>query len=177
VSGPGLGTRARAWFLRTFKGRSRADAGWEDEPAVAVSSPPASFTVGDLQVSATPRGIKAAGANPPSAVYEVRITIEGDSRSWASRYGLPAADNSAAAAAEIALDELDQIWRDPAGWKAQAFRGMSEDEAEAMADSPAVRLDFKAAQWIGPFLDAARADTKDPSGSWLTSRRVSAPGS
>lgn len=166
MSGPGISTRARAWFLRTFKGRSAADAGWEEEP-VAVSSPPHTFAVGELEVAATPKGIRAAGRNPASAVYEVKVTLPGDSRSWASRYGLPAAQNSAAAAAEIALDELDQIWRDPEGWKATALEGMSEDEVEAMEDSPIVRLDFKAAQWIGPYLDAVRPATKDAKGSWL----------
>jgi hypothetical protein len=165
----GLSTRLRAWFLRTFRGRSAADAGWEEEapPAATISSPPQTFTVGELEVAATPKGIRAAGSSTPSAVYEVRVTVPGDARTWSSRYGLPPSDNSAAAAAEIALDELDQIWRNPDAWKAQAMAGMSEDEAEAMADSPLVRLDFKAVEWIGPHLDAARAATKDARGSWL----------
>jgi hypothetical protein len=165
---PSVSTRARAWLLRTFKGRSAADAGWTEEaPLAAVSSPPATFKVGELEVTATPKGIRAAGSAAPSAVYEVRVTIPGDSRSWSSRYGLPPGANSSAAAAEIALDELDQVWRDPDGWKAQALAGMSEDEVEAMEDSPLVRQDFKAAEWIGPHLDAVRSATKEATGSWL----------
>ena len=165
----GLSTRLRAWFLRTFKGRSAAEAGWaEEEPVAVVSSPPRTFTLGDLEVASTPKGIRAAGSAAQSAVYEVRISVPGDSRSWASRYGLPPGDNSAAAAAEIALDELDQIWRDPGSWKAQALAGMSPDEAEAMEDSPMVRLDFKAVEWIGPHLDAVRAATKEARGSWVS---------
>ncbi|MGB2940079.1 MAG: hypothetical protein WBD38_07270 [Candidatus Dormiibacterota bacterium] len=167
MSRPSLPTRARAWFLRTFKGRSRSEAGWTDEPAGAVSAPPQTFVLGDLQIEATPKGIKAAGPNPASAVWEVRVTAAGDARTWASRYGLPARDNSAPAAADAALDELDQIWRDPDGWKAVALAGMSEDEVEAMEDSPMMRLDFKAAQWIGPFLDAVRSHTKEETGYWV----------
>ncbi|MDP9325189.1 MAG: hypothetical protein M3O87_01455, partial [Candidatus Dormibacteraeota bacterium] len=100
-------------------------------------------------------------------VWEVRVTAAGDARTWASRYGLPAGDNSAAAAAEVALDELDEIWRDPDAWRAAALGGMNEDEVEAMEDSPPMRLDFKAAQWIGPHLDAVRVATKDAGGGWL----------
>lgn len=169
MSGPTLGTRARAWFLRTFRGRSREDAAWEEEAAVAISSPPGSFRVGDLRVDATPKGIRAAGRNPASAIFEVSVRVEGDSRGWSSRYGLPPGHNSAAAATEIALDELDEIWRDPEGYKATALAGMSEDEVEAMEDSPMLRLDFKAAQWIGPFLDAARDATKGATGGWVSS--------
>lgn len=167
MSGPSLSTRIRAWFLRTFKGRSRSEAAWSDEPVGVVSAPPQTFVLGDLQIEATPKGIKAAGPNPASAVWEVRVTADGDARAWASRYGLPARDNSAGAATEAALDELDQIWRDPDGWKAVALAGMSEDEVEAMEDSPMMQLDFKAAQWIGPHLDAVRAATKDAGGRWL----------
>ena len=87
---------------------------------------------------------------------------------WSSSYGLPARDNSAAAAAEIALDELDQIWRDPEGWKAVALAGMTEDEVEAMEDSPPLQLDFRAAQWIGPHLDAIRDATKGARGRWVS---------
>ena len=119
-------------------------------------------------MDATPKGIRAGGSNPPSAVYEVRVSVAGDARSWSSSYGLPAGDNSAAAAAEAALDELDQIWRDPAGWRASALAGMTEDEVEAMEDSPVVRLDFKAAQWIGPQLDAVRDATKGAGGRWIS---------
>jgi hypothetical protein len=167
VSAPSLSTRARAWFLRTFRGRSRAAAGWTDTPAGAVSSPPQTFSLGDLTVAATPKGIKAAGANPASAVWEVRVSAAGDARTWASSYGLPAHDNSAAAAAEIALDEVDQIWRDPDGWRAAVVAGLSEDEVEAVEDSPTFRLDSKAARWIGPHLDGVRDATKTATGRWL----------
>ncbi|MEA2646851.1 MAG: hypothetical protein QOE92_1934 [Chloroflexota bacterium] len=161
----GLSTRARAWFLRTFRGRSREDAAWDRE-AEAVSSPPESFALGDLRIDALPRGIKAAGANPASAVYEVVIALEGDPRKWSSRYGLPPADNSARAAVEIALDELDQAWRDPGGWREQALAGMSEDEREAMEDSPMFRLDLRAAEWVGPHLDRVR-ESREATGAWL----------
>ncbi len=163
---PSLRTRARARLLRTFKGRSKEDAAWEDE-STWVSSPPQTFTLGSLEISATPKGVKSAGTNRPSAVYEVRVSIAGDSRSWSSRYGLPATDNSARHAAESAIDELDQLWRDPEGWKRQALAGMSEDEVEAMEDAPAMQADLKAARWIGPELDAVRAKTRDRVGAWL----------
>jgi hypothetical protein len=163
---PGIRTRARAWVLRTFKGRSKEDAEWDDE-STWVSSPPQTFRLGKLEIAATPMGVKAAGANRPSAVYEVRITKGGDSQTWSSRYGLPATDNSARQAAESALDELDQLWRDPEGWKSQALAGMSGDEVEAMEDSPSMRLDLRAAKWIGPELDAVRAGTRDRTGAWL----------
>jgi hypothetical protein len=163
---PSLTTRARAWLLRTFKGRSPKDAAWEEE-STWVSSPPQTFLLGSLEIAATPMGVKASGANRPSAVYEVRVKITGDSRSWSSRYGLPATDNSARMAAESALDELDQLWHDPEGWKRQALAGMSEDEVEAIEDSPATRLDMRAAKWIGPELDAVRRQTRDRTGAWL----------
>jgi hypothetical protein len=162
---PSLRTRTRAWLLRTFKGRTREEAAWEDESSW-VSSPPETFRLGRLEVAATPRGIKAAGANPPSAVYEVTITLAGEARSWSSRYGLPATDNSARQAAESALDELDQMWRDPEGWRRQALAGMSEDEIEAMEESSSMPSDLKAAQWIGPELDAVRAQAR-AGGGWL----------
>jgi len=163
---PGLRTRTRAWLLRTFKGRSKHDAAWADESSW-VSSPPQTFILGPLEIAATPMGVKAAGVNSPSAVYQVRINIAGDSRSWSSRYGLPATSNSARLAAESALDELDQLWRDFEGWKRQALDGMSEDEVEAMEDSPSMRLDVKAARWVGPELDALRPQTRDRTGAWL----------
>jgi hypothetical protein len=163
---PSLRTRTRAWFLRTFKGRSQKDAAWEDE-STWVSSPPQAFALGSLEIASTPMGVKAAGANRPSAVYEVRVTIAGAPRSWSSRYGLPATDNSARDAAELALDELDQLWRDPEGWKHEVLAGMSEDEVEAMEDSPSMRSDLAAAAWIGPELDKVRAETRDRAGAWL----------
>jgi len=49
----------------------------------------------------------------------------------------------------------------------QALAGMSEDEVEAMEDSPSMRLDLKAAKWVGPELDAVRAETRDRAGGWL----------
>jgi hypothetical protein len=152
--------------LRTFKGRSKADAAWEDE-STWVSSPPEAFKLGSLEIGSTPMGVKTAGTNRPSAVYEVRVGVSGDARSWSSRYGLPAGDNSARLAAESALDELDQIWRDPEGWKRQALAGMSEDEVEAMEESPSMRADLQAAAWIGPQLDRVRGSTKDRQGAWL----------
>src|SRR5258708_18365839 len=109
-------TRARAWALRTFRGRSQEDAAWEDE-STWVSSPPETFEVGALVVDARPLGVKAAGANPPSAVYQVSIHIEARSATSSSRYRLPATDNSAGQAPQAALHELDQVWRDPQGWR------------------------------------------------------------
>jgi hypothetical protein len=166
---PSLRTRTRAWLLRTFKGRSREDAAWEDA-STWVSSPPQTFSLGALEIAATPLGVKAAGANRPSAVYEVRVNIAGHSRSWSSRYGLLATDNSARQAAESALDELDQLWRDPEGWKRQALAGMSEVEVEAMEESSSMRADLKAATWIGPELDAVRGQTRDGTGAWLSEK-------
>ena len=161
-----MSTRTRAWFLRTFKGRSREDAGWEDE-STWVSSPPETFRLGRLEIAATPLGVKAAGENRPSAVYEVRVSVAGEARTWSSRYGLPANDNSARQAAENALDELDEAWRDPHAWKTRAFLGMTPDEVEAMEDSPAMQQDLAAAGWIGPELDAVRPTTRTSEGAWL----------
>jgi hypothetical protein len=163
---PSVSTRTRAWFLRTFKGRSREDAGWEDE-STWVSSPPESFTLGPLTVEARPLGVKAAGDNRPSAVYDVRVSLEGGSPKWSSKYGLPATDNSARQAAEAALDELDEIWRRPDAWRARMLEGMNAEEVEAMEDSPAMRQDLEGARWIGPELDAVRAATRDRAGAWL----------
>jgi hypothetical protein len=162
---PSFSTRVRAWALRTFKGRTQAEAAWEDE-STWVSSPPQTFEVGALVVAASPLGVKAAGANRPSAVYQVTIHVEGRSAKWSSRYGLPATDNSARQAAEAALDELDQLWRDPDGWRRQVLDGMSEDEVEAMEDSPSMRLDLQASRWVGPQLDAVRGQ-RETTGSWL----------
>ena len=162
---PSFSTRSRAWFLRTFKGRSAADAGWDDE-STWVSSPPASFTLGRLEVAARPLGVKSAGGNPPSAVYDVTVSLAGGSRQWSSRYGLPATDNSARQAAEAALDEVDDIWRRPDAWRARALEGMSADEVEAMEDSPSMQHDLDAARWMGPELDAVRETTRDR-GAWL----------
>jgi hypothetical protein len=165
---PSFGTRLRARLLRTFKGRSQKDAGWEDESAW-VSSPPESFSLGRLSIDATPRGVKAAGLNPPSAVYEVRIGIDGEKRTWSSKYGFPATDNSAREAVEAALDDLDEAWREPDAWKARALAGMTADEVDAMEDSPAMRSDLESAGWIGPELDAVRQETRGRHGRWLSS--------
>src|SRR5258708_7972656 len=162
---PNLSARVRDWALRTFKGRSQEEAAWEDETQW-VSSPPESYMVGALVVDATPLGVRAAGANRPSAVYQVSIRVDGRSGTWSSRYGLPATDNSARQAAETALDELDQLWRDPQGWRSQVLAGMSEDEVEAMEESPSMRRDLEAAKWVGPELDAVRR-RRESSGSWL----------
>jgi hypothetical protein len=164
---PSFGTRFRARLLKTFKGRTREEAGWEDE-STWVSSPAETFSLGRLEIAVTPRGVKAAGSNPPSAVYEVGITIAGDQRSWSSKYGLPAADNSARQAGELALDDIDEAWREPEAWKARALAGMTADEAEAMEDSPAMRHDLASARWIGPELDVVRPDTRGRAGRWLS---------
>jgi hypothetical protein len=111
-------------------------------------------------------GVRAAGGNDPAVVYEVRITIQGDSRAWASKYGLAPGADSPAAAAEVALDELWQLHSDPEGWMAQATSGMSADEAEAVADSPMLQVDLKAAQWIGPELKRLHPGRTGP-GAWL----------
>jgi hypothetical protein len=42
---------------------------------------------------------------------------------------------------------------------------MSEDEVEAMEDSPAVKLDRRAAEWIGPELEPLR-DRRQAEGTW-----------
>src|SRR5258708_15550012 len=162
---PSFSTRAGAWALRTFRGRCQEEAAWEDE-SQWVSSPPESYIVGALIVDATPMGVKAAGANRPSAVYRVSIRVEGRSATWSSRYGLPATDNSARQAAETALDELDQLWRDPQGRRSQVLDGMSEDEVEAMEESPSMRRDLEAAKWVGPELDGV-PQRRENSGSWL----------
>ena len=163
---PSFSTRSRAWFLRTFRGRSREDAGW-DEESTWVSSPPDSYTLGRLEIAARPLGVKAAGSNPPSAVYEVRISLVGDSRSWSSRYGLPATDNSARQATEAALDEIDEVWCRPEVWRARVLEGMTEDEVEAMEESSSMGHDLEGASWIGPELDSVRAATRDRDGAWL----------
>src|SRR5258708_36411745 len=162
---PSFSTRVRAWVLRTFKGRSQEDAAWEDE-SQWVSSPPQSYMVGALVVDATPLGVRAAGANRPSAVYQVSIRVEGRAATWSSRYGLPATDNSARQAAETALNELDHLCRDPEGWRSQVLEGMSEDGVESMEESPSMRRDLEAAKWVGPELDGVR-QRRENSGSWL----------
>src|SRR5258708_40073926 len=85
-------TRARAWALRTFRGRSQEDAAWEDE-STWVSSPPETFEVGALVVDARPLGVKAAGANRPSALYQGSIHLQARSATRSSRSRPPATDN------------------------------------------------------------------------------------
>jgi len=160
-----LPTRLRAWLLRTFAGRTAAESGW-DEPAMPAVARSGTFRVGELTVTASSLGVRATGINRPSIVYEVRVTREGDARSWSSKYGLDPKDDSPEAAAEMALNELDQIWRDREGWAAQATEGMSEDEAEAMLDSPILGRDLRAADWIGPQLDELRPG-RESRGGWL----------
>lgn len=155
----------RAWFLRTFRGRSRARAGWTETSPDAAAGPPRSFRLGDLEVAVQPMGERASGINQPSHLFAVRVGIPGDSRAWSSTYGLPPGATSSDAA-EAALDELHQAWREPESWAAQVTAGMSEAEAEAMLDSPAMRLDMRASQWIGPHLDGFRA-SRDGTGRWL----------
>lgn len=161
-------TRLKAWFLRTFKGRSAGDTAWSDELPVSAGAPE-SLQVANLVLEVTPTGLKAAGINQPSVVYEVRVTRAGDSRAWSSRYGLAPREASARRAADHALDELDEIWRDRAAWLARVTAGMSDDEVEAMEDSPSVQQDGRAAEWIGPELDALRAG-RQRDGTWLGPR-------
>lgn len=131
---------------------------------------PEAFEVGILRLQVTPTGLKAAGINPPTVVYEVRIGRSDDARAWSSRYGFPPREASARRAADAALDELDEAWRDHDRWLGRVTAGMSEDEVEAMEDSPAVKLDRRAAEWAGPELDPRRA-ARRADGTWL------APGS
>jgi hypothetical protein len=153
-------------LLRAFAGRRRARATWSDQPAPSVATARASFTLGSLQIVVQPLGARAAGSNRPSAVFEVKVTGADEPRGWSSRYGFDPARATAEKAANAALDELDEIWRDPTTWEARLTAGMSEDETEAMLDSPAARLDLKSARWIGPHLDAARAE-RDARGAWF----------
>ncbi|MEA2684365.1 MAG: hypothetical protein QOK05_2693 [Chloroflexota bacterium] len=161
----GWGTRLRAWLLRTFRGRAARDSTWADEAPVTAGAPEA-FDLGALRLQVNPTGLKAAGGNPPSIVYEVKISRSDDPRAWSSRYGFPPREASARRAADAALDELDEVWRDHDRWLARVTDGMSEDEVEAMEDSPAVRLDRRAAEWVGPELDPLR-EARDGAGTWL----------
>ncbi|HEY8739965.1 MAG TPA: hypothetical protein VIN56_05190, partial [Candidatus Dormibacteraeota bacterium] len=120
----GWGTRLRAGFLRTFKGRSARDAAWADELPVGAG-PPESYGVGALHLDINPTGLKSAGTNRPSVVYEVSITRADDLRAWSSRYGFAPREASARHAADAALDELEEIWRDHDGWWRRVTEGMS----------------------------------------------------
>lgn len=159
------GTRLRAWLLRTFRGRSAAEAGWTDDLPVSAG-PPRSFVLSDLRIDVTPKGLKSAGANDPSMVYEVRVGRASDPRAWSSSYGFPPRDASARRAADAALDELAEIALDRDRWWQRVTEGMSEEEAEAMEDSPATRLDQRAAEWVGPELEPWR-EQRSATGSWL----------
>jgi hypothetical protein len=154
-------TRARAWALRTFAGRSRSEAGWEESVPVGIR-PPERFRVGGLVLVVLPVGVRAVGVNPASAVFEVRIEPAAGVRAWSSRYGLPAL-SGAREAATTALDELWEIWSDREGWQQRLTTGVSEDEAEALLDSPGSRADVKTAIAVG----AALATGRDNDGAWL----------
>ena len=161
----GLVTRVRAWLLRTFRGRSATEASWGDAEPVSAGAPE-TFRVGGLVVDVVPRGLKAAGDNPAAIVYNVRVGLATDPRAWASSYGFPPRQASARRAADAALDELDEVARDPDAWIRRVTDGMSEEEAEAMEDSPGVRLDLRAAEWVGPELERLR-EQRGALGSWL----------
>ena len=109
----------------------------------------------------------AASRSPSPLAVSCRRANPGDSRSWASKYGLPAADNSARQAGEAALADIDEAWREPDAWKARALDGMTADEIEAMEDSPAMRDDLESAKWIGPELEIVRSQTQGHTGRWL----------
>jgi hypothetical protein len=153
-------TRARAWFLRTFASRGRKADAWVDEPPQVAAGPPRHFTVGELIVDVTPVGLKAAGTNSASLVYEVAVS--GGGRRWSSRYGFEPAAAAAETAAQSALAELYEVWSEPEVWRARLTAGMSEDEAEAMFDSAGSERDRKAAAWAGPLL----APDRDAGGLW-----------
>jgi len=166
---PGPTVRARAWLLRTFRGRPRERAAWTESPALAAR---ASFRVGELDVAAASVGLRSAGMNEPAVVYEVEVAL-GQGRRWTSRYGLAPDAASPEAAIEHALDELDQIWRDRERWEAELTAGMTPDEAEAMLASSMSEADLAAARWIGPELDRVRATTKGATGRWAVLPEVS----
>src|SRR5207248_158820 len=96
-----------------------------------------------------PRGLKSAGTNRPATVFEVRVSRDSGSRGWSSSYGFPPREASARIAADAALDELCEIVLDRASWWRRVTAGMTEDEVEAMRDSPAVEGDERAAEWVG----------------------------
>lgn len=165
MRGAPLQTRLRAWFLRTFRGRSSADAGWADQLPVSAG-PPRAFSVGDLVLDVTPRGLKSAGINPPSIVYDVRVSRASGARSWSSSYGFPPREAAASLAADAALDELAEIAGNREQWWRRVTEGMTEDEIEAMEDNPSVRQDLRAAEWVAPELEPRR-ERRAAAGSWL----------
>jgi len=127
---------------------------------------PRSFEFGAFRIDVVPRGLKSAGVNPPSMVYQVHIVGVSVPHSWSSSYGFAPREGSARRAADAALDELAEISLDRERWWRQVAAGMSEDEAAAMEDSPPVRLDQQAAEWIGPELETWR-ERRASTGSWL----------
>lgn len=130
------------------------------------AGPPRTYHLGDLVLDVTPKGLKSAGINAPSMVYGVHITRASDPRAWSSTYGFPARVGSAGKAADAALDELAEIALDREQWWRRVTDGMTDDEAEAMEDSPSVRLDQRAAEWVGPELEPWRG-RREATGSWL----------
>ena len=160
-----MAIRLRARLLRTFRGRSAADAGWTDEEPVSAGAPE-SFELGRLVIDVTPRGLKAAGINHPSIVYVVSVGLPSEGRAWSSSYGFPPRQASARRAAEAALDELDEVARDPEAWVERVTDGMTEEEAEAMIDSPGMENDRHAAEWCAAELAPRRAQ-RQQAGSWL----------
>ena len=160
-------TRLRAWFLRTFRGRSSQDAAatWQD--ALVSAGPVESYDVAGLSVEVIPQGIKASGVNQPSMVYRVTITERSGSRTWTSSYGFEPGGASARQAAEAALGELYLVYREPERWREEWTEGMSEDEAEAMLDGTVARADLKAAQWVGPRLAELRERRPSERPGWL----------
>ena len=111
-------------------------------------------------------GKHRSGPVTARAVYLVAITGAGGGQEWESRYGLPVANHSHRAAVDAALDELLAAWRDPAAWRGAVVEGMSEREAEAILESPALGRDAGAAAWIGPELEALEAAHRT-AGSWM----------
>lgn len=130
------------------------------------AGPPRSFELGELRIEVAPRGLKSAGANSPSIVYEVRVARATGQRTWSSSYGFPPREGSAHKAADAALDELVEIALDREHWWKRVTEGMTEEEAEAMEDSPSVRLDQGAAEWVGPQVEPWR-ERRRATGSWL----------
>jgi len=142
---------------------------------VTSAGAPETFDVAGLTVDVAPRGLKAAGNNSPAVVYVVTVRADGGSRPWSSSYGFPPRQASARQAANAALDELDEIARDSRGWLARVTHGMSEEEAEAMEDSPGVTRDVSAAAWVGPYLEPHRAE-RAARGAWLAAVPPAPPG-
>ncbi|MHB8508361.1 MAG: hypothetical protein ACYDGR_06895 [Candidatus Dormibacteria bacterium] len=164
-------TRARAALLRTFRGRGRRRAQWSE--ATVAAGPPLACEFAGLRITSNPVGPRRTAVGEMVMVYEVGITAAdpGNAR-WSSRYGL-AQGEASAAAIESALDELHEAYSDRARWMERCTAGMSEDEAEAIRDSPALLADIAASNWLGPILHPFAAD-RARAGRWLPSG-VSSP--